>query len=128
MRARGFTLLEVLVAMAVAALALLALFGAAAATLRTTSQLRERTYAHLVATNALAEMRATDAWPAPSTIEGDARQGDRVWRWHAVVSKTDDADIRRIDFTVEDDQGERVGSLIGFVGRPQPRNTGAPGG
>jgi general secretion pathway protein I len=128
MRARGFTLLEVLVAMAVASLALLALFGAAAATVRTTDVLRDRTYANLVATNALAELRARDTFPAPGALTGEAQQAGRIWRWRGVVTTTEDADIRRIDLVVDDADGVRASTLIGFLGRPQPRaaTTGTP--
>ena len=127
-RARGFTLLEVLVAMAIASLALLALFGAAAATVRTTDVLRARTYADLVATNVLAEMRARDIWPEPGALSGSASQAGREWRWRAVVTTTADADVRRLDIAVDDADGGRAGTLIGFIGRPQlrPRPPGAP--
>lgn len=121
MRARGFTLLEVMVAMAVASLALLALFGAAAATVRTTDVLRDRTYANLVATNALAELRARDAFPDAGALTGEALQAGRIWRWRGVVSTTVDADVRRIDLMVDNAAGERAGTLVGFLGRPQPR-------
>jgi len=120
-RPRGFTLLEVLVAMAIASLALLALFSAAAATLRTTDVLRARTYADLVASNVLAEMRARDSWPEAGALSGTAQQAGRDWRWRAVVTTTDDADVRRLDLVVDDADGVRAGTLIGFVGRPQPR-------
>lgn len=126
-RPRGFTLIEVLVALAIASLALLALFGAAAATVRTTDVLRDRTYANLVATNALAELRANGAWPEPGVLSGVAQQAGREWRWRATVSTTDDADVRRLDIVVEDAAGARAGALVGFVGRPQLRPPpGAP--
>lgn len=120
-RLRGFTLLEVLVAMAIASLALLALFSGAAATVRTTDVLRDRTYANLVATNVLAELRARGSWPEPGTISGTAEQAGRTWRWRSVVTTTEDADLRRLDISVEDADGARAGTLIGFVGRPQAR-------
>jgi general secretion pathway protein I len=127
-RARGFTLLEVLVAMAVASLALLALFSAAAATIRTTDVLRDRTYANLVATNLLAELRARDAWPEPGALTGTSQQAEREWRWRATVSTTDDADVRRLDIVVDAADDGRAGSLIGFIGRPQlrPAPPGSP--
>jgi len=123
---RGFTLIEVLVAMAIAALALLALFAAAAATGRTTDVLRDRTYANLVATNVLAELRARGTWPEPGELAGSVRQAEREWRWQATIVTTDDADVRRLDIVVVGEDGARAGSLIGFVGRPQ-RRTPPPG-
>lgn len=121
MRARGFTLLEVLIALAIAAIALVALFGAAAATVRTTDTLRDRTYAHLVAANLVAELRARESWPALGTSTGEATQAGRRWLWRAEVHSTDDGSIRRIDVSVDDETGARAGTLIGFIGQPQPR-------
>ena len=121
MRARGFTLLEVLVAIAIAAIALVALFGAAAATVRTTDALRDRTYAHLVAANLIAELRARETWPALGASTGEATQAGRRWRWHAEVRATDDGSIRRIDVAVDDESGARAGTLVGYLGEPQSR-------
>lgn len=124
--ARGFTLIEVVIAMAIAALALVALFAASAATTRTTDVIRERTWAALVAGNALAELRARDAWPAVGTLDGAARQADRDWRWTAKVSATENAEVRRLDFEVFDAGGAKVGGMVGFIGRPQARAAPPP--
>lgn len=117
-RSRGFTLLEVIVAMAIAATALLALYGAAGATSRNAAVLRDRTYGQLVASNQLAEMRARRAWPATGLLTGDSAIAGRRWTWRAQISATDDAAIRRIDFSVTAEDGSTAATLIGFLGRP----------
>lgn len=118
MKARGFTLLEVIVATAIAAIALLALFTAAGATSRNAALLRDRTYGQLVASNQLAEMRARHAWPATGVLQGSSELASRTWRWRAEVVATDDASIRRVDLVVLAEDGATAATLIGFLGRP----------
>ena len=117
-QARGFTLLEVIVATAIAATALLALYGAAGATSRNAAVLRDRTYGQLVASNRLAELRARRAWPATGTLQGTSDMAGRRWTWRAQVLTTDDAAIRRVDFSVSAEDGTTAATLIGFLGRP----------
>lgn len=117
-RSAGFTLLEVIVATAIAATALLALYGAAGATSRNAAVLRDRTYGQLVASNQLAELRARRAWPAAGTLHGTSDIAGRRWAWRAQVSATDDAAIRRVDFSVAAEDGTTAATLIGFLGRP----------
>ena len=118
MRPRGFTVFEVLVAMAIASLALLVLFGAASATTRNTAAMRDRSYGQLVASNQLAELRAKRTWPATGTLTGSSELAGRRWTWKAAVASTEDPAIRRIDFEVQDESGSNAATLIGFIGRP----------
>lgn len=117
-RVCGFTLLEVVVAMAIAAIALTALFSAASATSRNAAALRDRTYGQLVASNQLAELRARRSWPPTGQMQGSSELAGRRWQWRAEVAATDDAAIRRIDFNVSTEDGGTVATLSGFLGRP----------
>ena len=117
-RARGFTLLEVIVATAIAAIALLALYSAAGATSRNAAVLRDRTYGQLVASNQLAELRARRAWPPTGVMQGTTDLADRRWQWRGQVVATEDAAIRRIDLVVVAEDGSTAATLIGFLGRP----------
>lgn len=75
---RGFTLLEVLVALAVVALGLSAAFAATGQSARTTEQLRVRTLAQWAAADALTGLRLAGELP-----RGQPRReeeiGGRVW-------------------------------------------------
>lgn len=71
-RARGFTLLESLVALAIVAIALVSALRAMGATAQSTAALREHTLASWVAQNRLAMHRATAAWPAIGEYRGEA--------------------------------------------------------
>jgi len=97
---RGFTLIEVLIALAVVALALLGLTRTAALEVRDFDALRERTLAGWVAANVLAEVRVSGALPPAGTSDGRVELGGRAWRWTRDVSATPDPEIRRIDVRV----------------------------
>lgn len=113
----GFTLIEVLVALAVVALALLGLTRTAALQVNDFDALRERTLAGWVAANVLTETRL--AAPLPSTGRSDGRVdfAARAWRWTRDVSATPDPQIRRVDIRVfAGDAREATASISGFAG------------
>ncbi|WP_454456546.1 type II secretion system minor pseudopilin GspI [Thauera phenylacetica] len=118
-RARGFTLLETLVALAIVAIALVSALRAMGATAQSTAALREHTLASWVAQNRLAMHRATAAWPAIGEYRGEAEQARVKMRWEEKVSGTPNALFRRIDVRVLDARGERtLATLSGFAVRP----------
>lgn len=119
-RPHGFTLLEVLVALAVLALALAAAVSAGAAYVSNQAYLQERTLAHWVARNALIEMQLERPWAGTGKREDEARMAGLDWYWRATVAETPERDMRRIDIEVwlgEDDKGEPLAGLSGFLER-----------
>lgn len=79
---RGFTLLEVLVALAILALALAAGIRAAGSNVDNAAYLRDRSMAHWVAMNKVAEMQTFNKFPAPgSTERGTTLLAGVEWYW-----------------------------------------------
>lgn len=120
----GFTLLEILVALAVLALSLGALVTAVSSQARNTAHLVERTLAQWVAGNTIAEIRLEAAWSEPGVRRGRSDMSDRTWTWRAVTTATDDPDLRRIDVSVApEDTGKPLVTLVAYLGRPaqEPR-------
>jgi len=76
----GFTLVEILVALAVLAIALTATAHALGNAVDTTASLRERTLARWVAEDRLAEIELKNEWPVLDTKEGDATMGGRKFQ------------------------------------------------
>jgi general secretion pathway protein I len=125
-RQRGFTLVEVLVALAVLAIALTAVMRTMAQAIDATATLRERNVALWVAQNRLAEHQMRRDWPAADTKDGDTEIGGEKWFWREQVSTTPEATIRRIEITIrrQADSEETQARLVGYL-----RNTtGSSGG
>lgn len=109
---RGFTLLEMLVALAVFSLAALALLRLEGATVRQTGQLDERMLAQLVARNLAVETMTDPAAPAVGATSGAVVNGGRTWRWSRVTSRTPDQRLVRVDISVAT---SRTPSLLTIV-------------
>ncbi|MGB5062711.1 MAG: type II secretion system minor pseudopilin GspI [Candidatus Competibacter sp.] len=118
--AAGFTLLEVLVALAVLAIAMSALIGATTQSVNTVGALRDQTFASWVALNKINELLLDRAnWPDKASRKGEAELANRAWRWEARFDKTDDPDMRRLEVTVWAGEGGPIlGKLVAFKGRP----------
>lgn len=87
---RGFTLMEVLVAVAVLAIALAAAIRVGSQTAINTVELRERTYAGWVADNALARIEAgIEPLSGPGQRRGKMELGDQAWEWQLTAETAD---------------------------------------
>jgi len=115
---RGFTLLEVLIALIVLSLALLALTRTTAVQVQSFGELRERTVAGWLAQEVLAETRIANALPNPGRSTGQRRFAGRDWHWEVQVQSTAVPSIRRLDVSVAAAAapGEPVAKLSGFSG------------
>jgi len=118
---RGFTLLEVLIALVVIAIALLALARAASLQVADFDALRERALAGWVAANVLADTRLAPQLPAPGRSDGRVELGARQWRWQREVQATPTPGIVRIDITVFAGSAQAPSaSLRGFRSEAEP--------
>lgn len=115
----GFTLLEVLVALAILAIAMAALIRVASDSARTQLILQERTLAGWVAENVIAELQLEGRWPdAGSRFNGEAVMADRDWRWTVEVQATPEPDLRRVDVHVHAiGEDTAAAQLTAFLGR-----------
>ena len=105
----GFTLIEVLVALAVFSLAALALIRLQTASIRGAAVLDRTLLANMVARNVAVEA-ITDSVPPTRGVSGGVEvNGGQPWRWTRVVSPTGDARISRVDVTVQGATGQVLG-------------------
>lgn len=117
--AGGFTLLEVMVALAIVSIGLIAAFNGVIQMAHSTTVLRERALADWIAMNQIATIRISGTFPDVGSIDGETEFAGREWRWEADISETGVADLRRIDMAVA--RAERpddpVTIMAGFVAR-----------
>lgn len=119
---RAFTLVEVLIALVVLAVGIVALVGGASDFARNASELRQRAMARWVAENRLTELTLQPSWPDTGKDQGSERMGGVEWEWESDVQKTPNGDIRRATITVRRERGTAVlARLEGFVGSPKLR-------
>lgn len=117
---RGFTLLEVLVALLLLSLALVGLVRMTSLEARALAQTTDATLGQWVASNAIAELRLRESQPRPGVRDGRAEMGGRQWRWQMRIEATEVTGIARLDVQVFADGPERlddadpVATLTGF--------------
>lgn len=117
---QGFTLLEVLVALAILAIALAAVIKTTTENAENARYLRDKTLAQWVAMNVLTEIQVRGEWPALGRNDGQAMMADHEWYWTMQISETVDQELRRLEIQVRDrrEAKEPVIVLVGFIGAP----------
>ena len=111
LRQQGFTLVEVLVALAIFSLAALALLRLQGSALGTAARLDEKTLAAIVAHNQGVEVMVAALPPAFGSASGVERNGGRDWRWSRSTLRTPDPRLQRIEIRVAGADGETAAAL-----------------
>ena len=101
----GFTLIEMLVALAIFSLAALALLRLSGATATNSARLADRAIAQTVARNLAVEVLTDPAPPPFGTVAGEAVNGGRRWRWTRTTARSPEARIQQIEIQVSNDSG-----------------------
>ncbi|HXU52397.1 MAG TPA: type II secretion system minor pseudopilin GspI [Casimicrobiaceae bacterium] len=118
MKRRGFTLIEILVALAIVAVALAAGMRALTQAADGATALKARTLALWVAQNVLARAEMAPTTPAPGATSGEETQAAARFVWRARVAPTPNPGFRRIDIVVAapDAPGYALAELTGYLG------------
>ena len=121
-KSKGFTLLEVMVALFVVAISLGGVIKVMGSAAKNSARLSDRTFAQWVALNELAELRIKKSWPKLGEVKGDQEMVDRKWLWVQKTIKTDDENIKRVELSVWSAGGKSgadpVATVVGFLAKP----------
>lgn len=120
-RQSGFTLIEVLIAMTVIALAMSAIIRTTTTSAFNTAHIRDKTFAHWIAENRLEQLRIDGGFPSTGDDEVDIEMSGRKWKVLTNIKETPDKDMRRVEIRVrgaDDPKTTSISLLTGFVSRP----------
>ncbi len=116
---RGFTLIEVLAALVIVALGMIAAIQAVTQSARNGTYLRDKTLAHWIGMNVLTERRLQSSVPDVAESTGRVEFADQQWQWTMTVTQTQVASLRRIDIAVrraESPESTPLANVSGFYG------------
>lgn len=121
---RGFTLIEVMVALVVVALALPALLTLVMNQLDGTALIREKTKAFWVAENQLTRLQLQDKWiegfTPPQSSNGELDLAGEAWYWRIDMEDSGTPNLPRVVVSVAraSERDNVVASLSGFIYEP----------
>lgn len=113
----GFTLLEVMVALAIFAVSALVILQQSSLSVSQQTELEEKTFALWVAENQIDRLRLTHQWPDTGTSESEATIPQRNWLVQQEITQTANPSLRKIIVTVSKrDADDPLVTLQGFTG------------
>jgi len=118
----GFTLIEVMLAMAVFAIAGVALLGVADNNYRHISHLEEQMFANWVASNQLVEVSLDKTWPPKNNRKGKVEMAGRTWYWQQKVVKTANKELRELTMEIRLNEDDELvsASLMTYLAQDKP--------
>ena len=111
----GFTLTEVLIAMAILSTAIVSMLALISQNVRITTDIEQQFLAGIVAENVLAETLIPFTLPPDLALAGEATLGNQTWRWQRQIEETSIAGMFQVTVTVRSLENDRVfGTITAF--------------
>jgi general secretion pathway protein I len=117
---RGFTLLEVMIALAIIAIALGALISTSGSQASSAGYLKQKTIAHWVALNEITRLQVSKTWPDLGDSKDSVEMLKTEWLWTRTVKATEDKNSRQVEFRIflDKDREYSLASMIGYLSNP----------
>ena len=119
----GFTLIEVLIGMAIIAVTLAAASRAAGHAIETSNEMKRRVIADLVAQNRLEMHKARHDWLAPGKLTGEETQAGIRMIWKEAITDTPNPAFRKVEVEVfaAENPDYQLRRLVGFLTLEPPK-------
>jgi len=114
---KGFTLIEVLIALAIVAIALAAVIKATSSDVKNTDRIKSVTIGHWVQMHAVAMLQLKLLNPSSSqTISQVTTMLNQKWYWRAQISNTPSNTIKKATITISQSrQGPFLQPLVAYI-------------
>ena len=106
---KGFTLIEVMVALTIVAFSLTAVAASMSQMIDAATTMRDRTYASWIAQNKITEIRLANTIPEVGTSSGEIEFGNTDWEWRVAISDVS-VSLAGEEYVIR--------TVTGFVGEP----------
>jgi general secretion pathway protein I len=116
---KGFTLLEVLVALTIVALSLGALISTSGSHATSAAYLKQKTIAHWVAMNEITQLQIEKTWPGKGDTKGSTQMAGVEWFWTRTVKETEDDNSRQVELKIylDEDREYSVTRLVAYLSK-----------
>ena len=121
-RVTGFTLIEVMVALVIVSLGMMAVHTQLNRYVAAAAYVEQKTLASWIATNKLTELAIGPTWPALGDSDEDLEFARQQWRCEIEVSETEVPNLRRVDVSVRllNDPERVVHKVSALIEPPAP--------
>lgn len=122
---KGFTLLEVLVALTIISLSLGALISTSGSHASSAGYLKQKTIAHWVALNEITQLQVEKKFPGKGDTRGSTEMAGVEWYWTRTVKETEDKNSRQVEFRIylDEERESSLTRLVGYLSRPAATTT-----
>lgn len=104
----GFTLIEMLLALAVFAYAASSILAVLGQTAKNLSEIETMTFASWVANDRLTELQAKTTWPPKDKEKGQRELAGTQWFWQQRVVKTEDPNLRQVEVEIRTNKASQT--------------------